>query len=118
MKIIKWPKWYVFLSSIFVMLFLIYNYKSPSSIQKEKYENDVKLNIICIVADKYIDHTNHNYKTCIIKHDMDSIRFLMDFDKSALFDYLKVGDSIIKKPGEARVRVIREFLKREFVLMY
>lgn len=118
MGIIKWPKWYILLSVLFIIIFFIYHFKSPSIIRSEKINRDVLLAFNGVVLDKYIDVINHNYKTCLIHANNDTIKVLLDFDRSGLYSYINEGDSIIKRSGTPKIIVIRNNISKEFVLRY
>ena len=118
MRIIKWPKWYVFLSLLFVVAFFIYNYQSPTSVRDEKFQHDLKLSINGFLINKYIDYENHEYKTCVIQENIDTLTVLLNFDRSGLFNYLKVGDSVFKDIGDSLIVVKRRDDIRHFYLKY
>lgn len=118
MKIIKWPKWYIYLSFLFLILFFIYNFESTSSIMSEKLKRDTSIEFNSIVINKYIDKKNHLYQTCLFKNKNDTIKFIFDFDTSGLFEYLHIGDSIIKPSGDSLVIVKRDGIVKEFILDY
>lgn len=118
MKIIKWPKWYIALSIIFVVAFFIYNYESPSSVRNYKFQQDILLSIKGLLIDKYIDYENHEYKTCVIQREFDTLTLLLNFDRNGLFKYLEIGDSIYKKPGDSLIIVKRENYTTRFYLKY
>lgn len=118
MKIIKWPRWYVFLSILFVIIFFIYHFESPLKIRNEKFRRDLKLSFNGIVIDKFVDSVNHNYKTILIKENLDTTRFIFDFDRTNTFHYIKTGDSIIKDKGDSAILIIRNKNRKEFTLKY
>jgi hypothetical protein len=118
MKVIKWPKWYVILSTVFVLVFLIYHFKSDSTIKDSVFKQDIKLSFRSVLKDKYIDTENHNYKTCILLEGTDTLTLFLDFDKSGLFNYLEVGDSVFKNSGDSLIIVKRRDDIRHFYLKY
>mgnify|MGYP000862954862 CR=1 FL=1 len=118
MKIIKWPKWYVILSTFFVLAFLIYHFRSDSTIKDNVFKKDIGLRFRSVIIDKYIDHENHNYKTCILLEGTDTLILFLDFDKSGLFNYLEVGDSVFKDIGDSLIIVKRKDDIRHFYLKY
>jgi hypothetical protein len=118
MRIIKWPKWYIILSVLFIIFFFVYHYKSPSTIRSKKFDRDVLAAFNGVVLGKYIDTKNHNYKTCLILAAHDTIKVLLDFDRSGLYSYLNEGDSIMKSSGNSKIIVIRNNISKEFVLRY
>lgn len=118
MKIINWPKWYVALSMIFVVAFFVYNYENPSTVRSNKFQQDLLLSIKGLLIDKFIDYKNHEYKTCKIQRGDDTLTLLMNLDRNDIFNYLEIGDSIFKKPGDSLVIVKRENNTRRFYLNY
>lgn len=118
MEIIKWPKWYKLLSIIFVLCFFIYHFKSPEILINEKYAKDILRNIDGVIVDKYLDEKNHMHKTCLIREKDDTVKFIFDFDKSGLFNFLSIGDSILKPIGDSTVIVKRNRTIRKFTLKY
>ena len=61
-----------------------------------------------LVINKYIDSNEHSYRTLVLQ-SKEGYQFKStdwDFDKSNLFNFLSVGDSIKKKKESAIVRVI------------
>ena len=119
MRIIKWPKWYVYLAWSFVAAFLIYHTLNDGDFIRETYDNDVSKNIPpSVIIDKYVDKNNHNYKVIGFKGDQFSDSLILNLDKSGLFDYVSIGDSIIKVPGDSSVLVTRDGNAKVFVLRY
>jgi hypothetical protein len=117
MEIIRWPIWYKIISLIFVVCFFIYHFKSHSDLINEKYNRDVMKNIDGIILDKFIDNQNHMHKTCLIKGD-DTIKFIFDTDKSGVFNFLNIGDSIRKPIGDSTIIVKRDKILSRFTLKY
>jgi len=118
MKIIKWPKWYIALSVLFVVAFFIYNHESPSTVRNKKFQQDILVSLNGLLIDKYIDFENHEYKTCMIKQNIGTLTVLLNFDQSGLFNYLQVGDSVFKIRGDSLVIVKRGNDKKQFYLKY
>ena len=61
-----------------------------------------------LVINKYIDSNEHSYRTLVLQ-SKEGYQFKStdwDYDKSNLFNFLSVGDSIKKKKESAIVRVI------------
>ncbi len=63
-----------------------------------------------LIVDKFIDRKEHNFKKVIINENNQQRVILFDIEISGLYDFLEIGDSIIKNKGELRVRVIRNEL--------
>lgn len=69
-----------------------------------------------LVINKYIDSNEHSYPTLVLQYK-DGYQFKntdLDFDKSNLFNFLSVGDSIKKEKGSAIVRVINRKVDTTF----
>jgi hypothetical protein len=69
-----------------------------------------------LVINKYIDSNEHSYSTLVLQNKA-GYQFKnteLDFDKSNLFNFLSVGDSIKKKKGTAIVRVINKKVDTTF----
>lgn len=118
MKIIKWPKWHIALSVLFVVAFFIYNHENPLTVRNKKFQQDILLSFNGLLIDKYIDFENHEYKTCIILENIDTLKVLLNFDRSDLFNYLHVGDSVFKIRSDSLIIVKRGNEKKHFYLKY
>lgn len=59
------------------------------------------------VLDKYMDSRYYEYITLLEIYNIKTT-ISMDLEVSGLYDFIQVGDSIIKKSGELQVRIIRE----------
>ena len=69
-----------------------------------------------VVINKYIDSNQHSYPTLVLQYK-DGYQFKntdFDFDKSNLFNFLSVGDSIKKEKGSAIIRVINRKVDTTF----
>jgi predicted house-cleaning noncanonical NTP pyrophosphatase (MazG superfamily) len=73
---------------------------SYSELRSESY--------IGIVTKKYVDKDEHYFITVEIKLKDEITSWILDNDKSGLYDYLKIGDSIVKKNGTYKVRIYRK----------
>ncbi|HET7118311.1 MAG TPA: hypothetical protein VFI29_17570 [Hanamia sp.] len=73
-----------------------------------------------LVINKYIDSNEHSYRTLILQNK-GGYHFKytdLDFDKSNLFNFLSVGDSIKKEKGSAIVSVINRKVDTTFKVDY
>lgn len=61
------------------------------------------------VLDKYMDSRYYEYITLLEIYNIKTT-ISMDLEVSGLYDFIEVGDSIIKKSGEMKVRIIRQSL--------
>jgi hypothetical protein len=60
-----------------------------------------------VVIRKYIDKKQHYSRIILIQSD-DTIPFAVTYDKSGLFNYIYLQDSIVKEYGENMVVVYRD----------
>ncbi len=99
----------VFLSIMFYAPKLIlpkiydYNYTSASNnYKKAQYSG--------YVANKFIDSTQHNYKTVILveKDAVNSIIF--DFEIGGLYEFIEINDTIVKDIGSLSISLSRSNL--------
>ena len=114
----RWNKYYFYFSVVIAIIFFIYYFQFPSKVRKETFERDVRLEFNGRVVKKFINVENHNYEMLHIKSGDDTISFLLNFDLSGLFDYVRVGDSIVKYEDKTRIIVITERNSKEFFLKY
>jgi len=117
-NIMKTTKWYVYLSFLLMIIFFMYHFKSPNKIRSTKFKDDISKEFNSIVINKYIDKENHGYNTCLFKNKDNTIKFIFGFDRSGLFEYIEIGDSIIKPSGDSLVIVKRNEIVKEFMLDY
>ena len=90
------------------IFFFVSNFESAHEVclQKETEWRAKKLNGKLIA--KYIDSTQHNYKTALFIEGNDSVRWILDWDESKLFTILTIGDSIVKRKGQLKIQLFRE----------
>jgi hypothetical protein len=69
-----------------------------------------------IVDEKFKDKENHAAKTLIIKGKTAKKVFRKYRDRSGLYEYARVGDSIYKPKGSLKVKVIREEKETVFTI--
>ena len=72
------------------------------------------------VINKYIDKSNHAYKTIVLSKENginDTLTFLQ-FDKSNLFLSLRAGDSIVKENDSYVITVYRDTMFSKFTVDY
>jgi len=62
------------------------------------------------ITKKYIDRNDHSYEKVIINNENQNTTLRFSFEASGLYDYLRIGDSIIKKKDSLSVRVIRSHI--------
>lgn len=69
-----------------------------------------------IVDEKFKDKENHSAKTLIIKGKTAKKVFRKYRDRSGLYEYARVGDSVYKPKGSLKVKVIREEKETVFTI--
>lgn len=63
-----------------------------------------------IILDKYIDPNEHQNKTIILMQDNIERTIIFNLEKSGIYGFFEIGDSIIKDAGTLQIRVIRHDL--------
>ncbi len=104
-------------TSIIVCLFLggvvVYKFYEgvnkliPNKKASEFYRDD---NYSGLVAAKYIDSFQHNYRTIVIETGNKRQKFLFDHENGGFFEFVQVGDSLFKKKDTLDVRLKRKNL--------
>jgi len=61
-----------------------------------------------IVIDKFIDKEQHNYKKVIIEEDFNDKVVYLDADVGGVYNYIMIGDSLMKNKGELFLLVNRK----------
>jgi len=69
-----------------------------------------------VVDEKFKDKENHAAKTLIIKGKTEKTVFRKYRDKSDLYEYARIGDSIYKPKESLKVKVIREKKETVFII--
>ena len=94
-----------------VMLIVIIQLTFSCKSAQERYEDIEKIYgqdyYSGVITEKFINTEEHMYKKVIIKHKYGEKTILFNWEVGSLYDYLRVGDSIVKNGGETRLRVIR-----------
>lgn len=69
------------------------------NVRCDAYDQFLSISLNGVVNQKYIDYSQHSYKTIIYKNFEDSAfkKVLFDFDLSGLYDYINVTDTIYKE---------------------
>lgn len=70
------------------------------------------------ITDKYIDTSNHSYQVIEFANGLDSAILFLNLDKSGLFNFISIGDSIYKPIGDSTITVIRNNSKMFFTLKF
>ncbi len=93
-----------------VIFFLIYLFYIKVLELNDKKVNDVyrEAQYSGYVIKKYIDSTQHNFKTIVLKEKKDVSSILFDFEIGGFYEFVQVGDSISKQSGALKI-----YLKRK-----
>ena len=102
--------------AICVIVFFVLWYAAPSG-ECAAERSDVKKFYKGMVIDKFIDRKNHLNPTLKISNYNTKIVFL-DYDKSGFYDFVRIGDSIIKEKGNMKIRLIRNDIDTVFTIDY
>lgn len=104
-----------FLILVAVALLIYFNDdKFSHSLACEKLEEFKEEDIKGSVESKYFDELNHNSKT--IKLNNQTI--VLGVDTSSFFNYLTVGDEVVKRKGKDTIVVIRGESQKSFKLYF
>ena len=60
-----------------------------------------------VIINKFVDRDEHNFKKVILNENNLERVILLDIEQGGLFEFLNIGDSIIKTKDNLKVRVIR-----------
>jgi hypothetical protein len=89
-------------------IYIIYNNNKESNCYRHKEFLPIKFN--GRIIDKYLDSAEHLYPTIIIKQ-IDAKEFIhinLIHEKSDLFNYLQIGDTISKRKDQNIITIIRQ----------
>ena len=106
---------------IFIILFLIFIWLQPSikDINCSHFKTLKNVSYKGVVINKFIDSTQHNYPIVVVRQIDNSIyKFDLTHDRSGLYRFLQIGDSIVKSKGAYNIEVIRSGMERIFILDY
>jgi len=71
-----------------------------------------------VVVEKFRDIDEHNFKKVILREDNASKTVLFNNETSGIYDFIEVGDSIIKEEGSLRIRLFRDSQDTVLVMRY
>lgn len=83
-----------------LIFYIILNYS-----RKFFIEETYNITFIGVLNNKYLDKNDHNRSKIEILSKSDTIKFDLQNDASGLYDFLSVGDSIVKTPNSFEVHV-------------
>ena len=108
----KYLVYYIAICLIGFLIFLIFFLKPLS--QRDFYDQVVNSVLqeeyIGSVIDKYIDKNEHNFKKLVIDQNGQHKTILLNFESIQLFDFIKVGDTLVKKKNLLQLEIKRKNL--------
>lgn len=111
MRNFKKKIFYLLLANIILLtiIILVVNINLPSSKEiNQKAFDSIKLSKFHgVVVDKIMDKKNHNHATMRLENKYGEQNIILTRDKSELFNFVQVGDSISKEFGDLNVLVFR-----------
>lgn len=101
----KWIKYILFF--IVMVVFFVYHTieLKKRNIQRFKEERDKEY--AGIIKKIYIDRYEHDTKTIVLNENYVNILTIWDLDRSGIYEFVKVGDSIVKRVNTYQVDVYR-----------
>jgi hypothetical protein len=98
------------------LIFLIKVIIPQFSINTEcvKYDEFLLMSFNGVILQKYIDSTQHSYKTIVIKNfgNTKPQELLLDFDRTNTYNMLKIHDTIYKEIHNDSLFIVRNNQKR------
>lgn len=102
-------------SFFFLLFFLIWLF---SDSKECNYEKEIKgFEINSRVKDKFLDKNSHLNPTIILYRNTQKIVFTSS-EKSKFYDFVEIGDSLIKERGSLDIRLIRSGLDTVITVGY
>lgn len=77
-----------------------------------------KSNFKGIILNKYYDQKNHRTKTLIIKINDKNAKLILPNDTSRFFDFIIVGDTVLKQKSTDFIGVYRKDSLKEFKIYF
>lgn len=112
----------VFLANIVLLAFIIFmvnrNLPTPDEINKMAFDSIKLTKFEGLVVDKFMDKKNHNHATLKLRNSLGEQNIILTRDKSKIFNFVQVGDSISKEYGDINVFIRRDGKLYEIKLDY
>jgi len=93
---------------LLIILFLgglFFYYMTTNQKSCESFYNDyIEKEYFGRITDKFYDKDNHNYRTIMYNHNE---KLIFTIEKSGLFEFAKINDSISKNRGSNIVKIYR-----------
>lgn len=109
------------LSIFIVLLVLLYWTRKDSlnsSLACQELRYFKKTEFRGMVIEKYIDQRNHGAETVRIKRATEVFNFVLPVNASKIYEYVKSGDSVLKKKDEHHVEVYRTDSIKRFEIWF
>jgi len=114
-KMIKSEKYFPILAIIVGVVFFTYMTRKENEKLPEYYQKEEATEYMGVVIRKYVDKSNHNWKTLIVENNCTEIKTIWNADKSGFFEFVNEGDSIVKISGSYMIQVYNNnFLIKTF----
>lgn len=111
MSFIKRNLKYILLANIVLLVVIIFvvnrNLPTPNEINKTAFESIKLTKFEGLVIDKFMDKKNHNHATLKLRNSFGEQNIILTRDKSKIFDFIQVGDSVSKEYGDLNVYIER-----------
>ena len=111
MNFIKRNFKYILLVNIVLLLVIIFvvnrNLPTPKEINQTAFESIKLTKFEGLVIDKFMDKKNHNHVTLRLRNSFGEQNIILTRDKSEIFEFVQVGDSVSKEYGDLNVRIKR-----------
>lgn len=102
--------------SIGIVWFYFQIKKQGTCQDAEKMELNVEYN--GIMLKKYIDKSNHLFEIIEIGNKNRIQKIMLDWDESGMYEFVEIGDSIVKELNTLEVKVFRKNAKTTFIINY
>jgi len=105
---------------VIIIVIIVVNRNSPSDedVYKSAYESVKFTKYEGKISKKFFFKNSQNYPSILVKNKLGTQKIMFIYDKSGLYEYLQVGDSIYKEYGKYDVFIIRDSVKKKFTLDY
>ena len=112
----KLKRVYKYSSLILIVCWFVYTVLNfPDCFELQLKEKSIEYR--GIVIDKFIDKENHLYKTIVLSNNnIENKVIIPSRDNSGLFNYLKLGDSVVKNPETLSIKIYRKKILRTLTI--
>ncbi len=108
---------YTIIAIAFCAVFLICNIYNQEKVRKEEFYQEKSKFYSGKVKNKFIDRDKHEYETTILTTKYGDSTIIWNQDKSGLFGFIEINDSIVKLPDSYNLNIFRDsVLVKTFVL--